>query len=99
MDTLAAIIVIFGALLGIVLTTLTLPGIWVALLVGVVCQWWRGELLSWWTLGAVGGIGVIAELLELVASAAGAKKMGGTRRGAIGSLIGAILGALAGTMF
>ena len=103
MDILAAIIVIVCALVGIALTVLTLPGIWFALLVAVIIELWRGggegNFLSWWTLGTCLGIGVVAELVELFASAAGSTKMGGTKRGAIGSLIGALLGAIAGTPF
>ncbi len=100
MDTTAAITVIVAAFAGVALTILTLPGIWLALLVAVGCQLWRDqELFSWWTLGAVAAIGVVAEVLELAASAVGSTKMGGTKRGAVGSLIGAIVGALAGTMF
>lgn len=99
MDSLAAVIVITLAWTGVVLTMVTLPGIWVALATAVICQLWRGELYSWWTLGAVFAIGAIAEVGELVASAAGAKKMGGTKRGAIGSLLGAFLGAIGGSAF
>ena len=99
MDTLAAILVILSSLLGIALTMVTLPGIWIALAVAIICELWRGDLLSWYTLGAVFVIGVIAELGELLASAAGASKMGGTKRGALGSLLGAFLGAVAGSPF
>lgn len=103
MDTTAAIIVVLAGIIGIALTILTLPGIWFAILVAVACEIWRGggqgEFISWWTLGAAFGIGVVAEVLELVASAVGSTKMGGTKRGAIGSLIGAIVGAIAGTPF
>lgn len=99
MDTVAAITVIVSALSGIALTILTLPGIWFMLIVAVLCRLWRPDLLSWETLGVVLGIGIVAEVLELVASAMGAAKMGGTKRGAVGSLLGAFIGALAGTMF
>lgn len=97
MDTLAAITVIVFAFLGIALTLMTLPGIWIALAAAILCQLWRPELFSWETLGAVVVIGVVAELLELLASSVGAAKMGGTRRGAIGALLGGFIGAIAGT--
>lgn len=97
MDTTAAIIVIVTAFAGVGLTVLTLPGIWFSLAVAAACWLWRPELFAWETLVAVLVIGVVAEVLELVASAAGAAKMGGTKRGAIGSVIGAFIGAIGGT--
>lgn len=103
MDSLAAIIVIVCAFTGVALTVLTLPGIWFALLVGVIAELWRGggegAFISWWTLGTCLGMGVVAEGVELFASAAGSTKMGGTKRGAIGSLVGALVGAIGGTPF
>lgn len=99
MTTVAAITVIIAGLTGVALTLLTLPGIWFALLVAVLCELWRPELFSWETLLAVLIVAVLAEVLELVASAAGATKMGGTKRGALGSLLGAFIGAMAGSMF
>ncbi|MFN7021118.1 MAG: DUF456 family protein [Phycisphaerales bacterium] len=98
------IAVVLGAILGVALTLLTLPGIWFAILVAGLAQWWSStrtggeEMFSWWTLGVCVGLGIIAELIELLASAAGAAKAGGTKRGAIGSVIGGIFGALAGTI-
>jgi uncharacterized protein YqgC (DUF456 family) len=97
MHWLAAIIVTLFAVIGVGLTMLTLPGIWVAILAAALCQWWQGDLYSWWTLGAAAIVGVVAEVADLGASAIGAAKVGGTRRGAIGSLIGAIVGAVLGS--
>ncbi|MCC6322771.1 MAG: DUF456 family protein [Phycisphaerales bacterium] len=102
-----AITIVFTSLLGVALTLLTLPGIWFAILCAGLAQWWSmsggrwgggGEqMFAWWVLGTCVGLGVCAELIELFASAAGAAKAGGTRRGAIGSVIGGLFGALAGT--
>lgn len=103
MSIVAAILVVVSALGGVVLTLFTLPGIWLAILTAGLVQWWslatgRGEVFSWWTLGTCAAIGIAAELIELLASAAGAKKAGGTRRGAIGSVIGALAGAIVGSI-
>lgn len=97
MDIVAGIVVVIASVLGVALTVLTLPGIWLAIAVAVGCELWRGEMFSPWTLGAAVLVGVVAEVLELVASAFGAAKAGGTRRGAIGSLVGALVGAILGT--
>lgn len=102
--TLAAILVCIFSLLGIALTLLCLPGIWLSILVAGLVQWWHlaqheTEMFSWWTLGTCVGLGIAAEAIEFFASAAGAAKAGGTRRGAIGSIIGGIVGAIGGSLF
>lgn len=88
---------------GVLLTAFTLPGIWFALLAAGAGQWWSlatqpEPMFSWWTLGLCAGLALIAELVEVGASAVGASKAGGTKKGAIGSVIGAILGAIVGTL-
>jgi hypothetical protein len=44
-------------------------------------------------------IGILSEAIEMVASAAGAKRFGGSKRGALGAIVGTMLGALFGTFF
>ncbi len=102
MTIIAGIMVAISAILGIVLTLLTLPGIWFAILVAGLAQWWHmarfnEPMFSWYTLGTCVGLGILAEVVELFASAAGAAKAGGTRRGAIGSVIGGLVGAIGGS--
>ncbi len=85
-NTIAATLVILASIAGVILTILTLPGTWLAVLMGVIVAIWRPELISWWTVGAAGALAVIAEIVELAASAAGRKKRrghppGGPRRG------------------
>lgn len=107
-EMLVAAGVVIVAWVGVLLTALTLPGIWLAVAGACLAQWWSWEartgasppgplMFSWWTLGVCAGLGVLAEVVELLASAAGARKMGGTRRGAVGSVVGAVVGAVAGT--
>jgi len=94
----AAIISVLGALAGVVLTFLTLPGIWLMLLIALLCDLWRPELYSWWALGAVAATAALAEIAEFLAAAAGSSKSGGTRTGAIAAIVGAIAGMIAGTI-
>ncbi len=89
--------------LGIALTALLLPGIWLMLLGAGLAQWWHmaqygTEMFSWWTLGICVGIAAAAEIIELIASGLGASKFGGTKTGAFWSVVGALIGALAGSL-
>lgn len=95
----AAVIVALGALAGVALTLLTLPGAWLTLIVALLCWWWMGpEFFSPWTVGVAFGLAVLAEIIEFAASAAGAARAGGGRSGAVGSIIGALVGAIAGSL-
>lgn len=96
MDILAASIVTLFALLGVTLVLLQGPGIWLALLAALACQWWRGDLISWWTLGAVALIAALAEVAEFSASAVGAAKAKGTKAGIWGAILGSLIGLFAG---
>lgn len=99
LTTVAAFIVTLAALVGIALTLLTLPGTWVALGVALMCQLWRPDLYSWWTLGVVLVLCVLAEVAEFLAAAVGAGKAGGTRAGAIWAVIGGFVGGIVGLPF
>lgn len=89
---------------GVALTAFTLPGIWIGLVGVGLAQWWSiayhgsdHAMFSWWTLGACVGLGVVAEILEIVASAFGARKTGGSKKAAFASIIGALIGAIVGS--
>jgi uncharacterized protein YqgC (DUF456 family) len=96
MDIVAAIIVTVFALLGVALVLFQGPGIWLSLLAALACQWWRGDLFNWWTLGAVALIAALAEIAEFSASAIGAAKAEGTRAGMWGAILGSLVGLVAG---
>jgi len=97
MTYLAATIVVLASVVGIMLTIITLPGIWVMIGVATACAIWRPEMFSLWTLGAAVVLGLLGELIEFLASAAGARKAGGTRAGALLSIVGGLVGAIVGT--
>ena len=100
----AALLVVFGGVIGVALTALTLPGIWVTIALAGLAQWWhmehfQGQLMfNWWTLGVCVALGLAAEVVELVASAAGAAKAGASKRSALLSIVGAFVGAIVGTI-
>jgi uncharacterized protein YqgC (DUF456 family) len=97
MTWIAAAIIVFSVLVGVVLMLLAMPGIWLTVAVAVGLWIWQPELFSWWTMGVVVGIALASEIADIGASAVGAAKTGGGRAGAIGSIVGTIIGAIAGT--
>lgn len=97
MHIVAGIILLFSTLCGTGLTLMTLPGVWVIVAAGFGCWLWQPELFSMWTLGIAVGLAVLAEIAELLSSAAGAGKAGGGKAAAAASVVGALVGAIAGT--
>ena len=95
----AATIVTLTSIVGIALTLVTLPGIWLALLGAVAIQAWQPGTFSWWTLGICAALALSGELLEFAASAAGAAKGGASKKGALGAVAGSLLGAIVGSFF
>src|SRR5262245_39371540 len=93
----ALAIVVLTSWAGVVLTVITLPGVWLAIAAALGVKLWQPEMISWWTIGVAVGLGLLAELVEFGASAAGAAKGGATRAGGIGAVIGSFVGALAGS--
>lgn len=99
---LAGVVMLILSLAGVILTAITLPGLWVPVLWALIMQWWRpgGELpFDWWTIAAVVGVGALAEGIEFISSALGAARMGGSKRGALGAAVGSLAGAILGTPF
>lgn len=87
------------------LVVLGLPGNWLMVLTTSLLAWWRwdparpvgDQMFSPWTLAAMIVLAFAGEILEVIAGAAGAQRAGAGRRGTIGSLIGTLIGAVAGT--
>ncbi|MFG0313976.1 MAG: DUF456 domain-containing protein [Phycisphaerales bacterium] len=86
-------------LTGLVMIVLALPGIWLMVLASGLCWWWRPEIITGKAVITLAVIGILSEAIEMVASAAGAKRFGGSKRGALGAIVGTMLGALFGTFF
>ncbi|HSN52830.1 MAG TPA: DUF456 domain-containing protein [Woeseiaceae bacterium] len=75
------------------------PGIWLMVLVAALIEWSQpGEyLFSQPTLYVSAGLALLAELLEFLMGAAGARQAGGSKRGAGLAIVGGIVGAVLGT--
>jgi uncharacterized protein len=96
---LAVLITLLASGAGVLLTVLTLPGVWLTLLIAAGLQLAYPEPpFSWYTLGVCTGLALIGEIYELVAAPAAARRKGGGRSGAWGSVIGSIIGAIAGSV-
>jgi uncharacterized protein len=81
---------------GLLLNIVGLPGIWLMVLAGMTFVWWTDSAYAGWTpILFMVGIGIVAEVCEFLAGAAGAKQAGGTRRGMAGALVGGLVGAIA----
>ena len=90
---------VFGisAFLALGLVVLSLPGVWMLALLAVGTELLFPELLGKWTITAVLALAVVAEIVDTLASAAGAKKAGGSRRAMFASILGAIVGGILGS--
>lgn len=94
-----ALIAVISMLGALVMVVLALPGIWSMFLVAGLCMLWQPEIIGWPAVLTIAIIGIISEATDLVASAVGVKKLGGSKRGALGSIVGTMIGAIAGTVF
>lgn len=82
------------------LNFLGMPGNWLAVASAAIYAWLlpaEGRAaIGWPVVGVAVGLATLGEIVEMAASAAGVKKMGGSRRGAVLALGGSIVGALVG---
>ncbi|TWT47044.1 hypothetical protein KOR42_42410 [Thalassoglobus neptunius] len=54
--------------------------------------------VSWTVVGVLAVLAILGEILESAAGAAGVTRLGGTRRGALYSIVGAFIGTFTGAM-
>jgi len=93
------------------LVSLIAPILWVGTLLGLPGNWGLAALALalWWfvadslqvqiqspTIAAILFLAIVGEVVEFFAGAAGAKQLGGSRRGSALAILGSIVGALAG---
>jgi uncharacterized protein YqgC (DUF456 family) len=95
-DIVYYILLIVLLLTGLLINVLTLPGLWLmaasygayALLTG-----WN-RFVGWPSLIAMAVLATIAEVVELTAGSAGAKKAGASKRAMIAAVVGGMVGAV-----
>src|SRR5881394_1323373 len=85
------------SVIGLFLNILGLPGLW--LMVGSIAGYawlttWN-HFVGWPSVGTLIVLGLLAELAEFLAGAAGSKAAGGRKRGMLGAVVGALIGGIA----
>lgn len=85
-------LVLFVGVLGAILPVL--PGAPLSLVALVICKFLGYTELSWWVLGLFGGFTVLGILLDYLIPIVTTKKMGGTKYGIIGLIIGFLVGLI-----
>lgn len=106
---LAFLLLLAVSAVGVALALLTLPGAWLILIAGIVLGFGTPALAGLMghtmaplyderTLIVCGVLALLAEIIEFVASAAGAKRAGGGRGAMVWAMMGGLVGGLAGGM-
>lgn len=82
-------------LLGLMMTVMTLPGLWLMVAAAAGYAWLtHWAYLTWRTLAVLLALALVAEVVETASAGAGAKRAGAGRRGLWGAIIGGILGGI-----
>ncbi len=102
MTFLWALLFVLAVLIFWSLNLLGLPGNWMIVAATVLYAWLISEdgsgTLRWTAVAIVASLALVGELLELGASAAGVRRVGGSRRGAFLALFGSVAGAMTGML-
>jgi uncharacterized protein YqgC (DUF456 family) len=95
MDWVYYIVLLVALVAGLALIIFNLPGLWLmAGAAGLYALVTSGEYIGWGKLAIVLALCLLAELLELLARAGGAKQAGGSKRSMILATIGGVLGGI-----
>lgn len=91
------LLLVGAQVLGLFLTALGLPGLWLQV-AALGAFAWMGDFttVSWITVALVVFLALLAELAEFLLGGRYAQKYGGSRRAAVGAIFGGVIGALAG---
>ena len=90
-----AVICIALMVLSLMLLFLGLPGTWVILgIVGLWAFFVDSAVFGWQFFALLAGLAGVGEIIEFFAGHYGAKRFGGSNKGSIGGMIGAIAGGI-----
>ncbi|MFV0444300.1 MAG: DUF456 family protein [Planctomycetaceae bacterium] len=96
------LLLLLGNIAACVATFFTLPGTWVIVGLMALAAWFLPEAdgrtlgVSWGEVAVLAGLAILGEIIEFASGAAGAKKVGASRRSVALSLIGAAVGSIGG---
>jgi uncharacterized protein YqgC (DUF456 family) len=100
MDVAWAVLLLAGLVLLWMTNLFGLPGNWLIVAATAGYVWYLpGDSplgISWWVVGILFALAVGGEIIELIAGAMGAKRQGGSVRGAILALVGSLVGGVIG---
>ncbi len=99
LDWIIYLLLVLACIAGLLLNLLGLPGIWLIVFGAIAHALYTGigVGIGWSVIVALVVMGVLAEVIEFVAGAAGSKKAGGTKRGMVGAIVGGLVGGILGT--
>jgi uncharacterized protein len=87
------------AIAGLVLTVLDLPGIWLIYLSTLILAWITGfEVITIPVLVILFFISFLSTFIDNIVVALGAKRMGGSKWGMLGAVLGGIVGLMIGNV-
>lgn len=87
------------ALIGVILTLFTLPGVWLVYISVFILAWMGKFLIITPTILIVLFIlTLLSTFIDNIVIALGAKKLGGSKWGMIGAIVGVIIGVLVGNI-
>jgi uncharacterized protein YqgC (DUF456 family) len=91
--------VLLVSLIGLFLSLVGLPGIWLIPLATILFAWVTGidTFVGVGPIAAIILLGLAAEIIEFFAGALGAKSAGGAKRSMAGAVLGGIIGGIVGT--
>ncbi|MGA2442658.1 MAG: DUF456 family protein [Tepidisphaeraceae bacterium] len=93
------ILLILIAMCALALVVVTLPGLWVMTATAAIYALLTHERhIGFKSLAALFVLSLSAEILEMTAGGAAARKAGGERRAAVGALLGGIAGGIIGSL-
>lgn len=94
-DVTGLLVLLVCGVVGILLTVIQLPGIWLIVVAAAGYAWLAGPgELPWAIVAVVAAIAALAEMVEFASSAVMARRGGASRRAAWYGLAGGMLGAL-----
>lgn len=83
-----------------VTNSLTVPGNWLIVAFSAIFAFAvpaeAGRGIGWFGVGVLAGLALLGEVVEFAAGAAGAGKLGGSRRGMILAIMGTMIGSIGG---